>query len=124
MTNKDNEFYIDPNDLKKQKEADAEELRLRKRRISDIAKLLKHPEFRRFIWNMLSETGIFRASFTNNAMQTSFLEGKRDVGLALVKDIDDADVNAIFQIRQEFVSELKSKEASNKNQEEQNDSTR
>lgn len=117
---KDDNFGLDPQEVKKQEEAKREEERLRKRSIDDLKKLLKQPEFRRFIWHILSEAGIFRASFTNNSMQTAFLEGKRDVGLALVKDIDDADVNAIFQIRQEYVSELKSREAANKNQEEQN----
>ena len=116
-----NDFGLDSREVKKQADAEAEYQRLRKRRILDIAKLLKQPEFRRFIWHILSEAGIFRASFTNNSLNTAFLEGKRDLGLALLSDIDTADINAIFQIRQEFISEAKSKENANKNQEGKNE---
>lgn len=114
---KDSEF-LDPKSVKKQEEQDKEELRLKQRRISDFQKLLKLPEFRRHIWHILSESGIFRASFTLNAMQTAFLEGRRDLGLALIVDLDNADINALIQIRQEFVSEQKSKEAITKKEEE------
>ena len=117
----ENTIGQDQREVKKQQDAEAEYQRLHKRRILDIAKLLKQPEFRRFIWHILSEAGIFRASFTNNSLNTAFLEGKRDLGLALLSDIDTANINAIFQIRQEFVSELKSKEAANKNQEGKNE---
>lgn len=116
---KDN-FGLDPKEVKRTEEEEAEFQRNLKRRTDDIKKLLKSPEFRRFIWSILSETGIFRASFTNNSMNTAFLEGKRDVGLWLIKDIDEADTNALFQIRQEYISELKSKEAVIKKQEEAN----
>ena len=112
-----NEDFLDPKAVKAAKEAEAEVKRNIRSRTMDINKLLKHPEFRRFVWYILRETGIFRASFTNNSLQTAFLEGKRDIGLMLLADIDNADTNAIFQIRQEYVSALKSKEAVNKQEE-------
>lgn len=116
-----NDIGIDKAEVKRQQEAEEDFQRIQRRRIADLRKLLKQPEFRRFIWHILSETGIFKASFTLNSMQTAFLEGRRDVGLAFIEDLDKADTNALIQIRQEYVSEIKAKEAAIKNQEDSND---
>lgn len=106
-------------DAEKQNEEERKEAdRIAKRKISDLRKLLKQPEFRRFAWELLGETGIFKASFSQNSMTTCFNEGRRDIGLAFLNNINEANTNAYAQMQQEYVSELKSKDTKNKNKEE------
>jgi len=90
------------------------------RNIRDIQKLLKFSEFRRFVWNAWTTTGIFLDPFSPNAMNMSYTCGQQAVGKRLLADINDADVNAFGQIQREFISEQKSKEALDKKQEEEN----
>jgi len=47
---------------------------------------LKTKQGRDFVWDILSVTGVFRSSFTGNAV-TFFNEGRRDVGLQLLARI-------------------------------------
>ena len=79
------------------------------RDIDDLKKVLKLPEGRRMVWKILSETGVFRASFSLNSMQTAFHEGKRDVGLKLIMAMDEAEPMAYAQMLREHYSEAKSK---------------
>lgn len=44
---------------------------------------------RRYIWRLLSSTGVFRSSFTGNS-ETFFREGMRNVGLAQMALIHEA----------------------------------
>ena len=93
------------------KEAQKEYEKRRVREIDDLQKVLKSPEGRRFVWRVLSEAGVFKASFSLNSMQTAFNEGRRDIGIWLIKDIDRAEPNAYAQMQREYYSELKSKQA-------------
>jgi len=81
----------------------------RDRDINDIRKILKMPEGRRLFWRLLSEAGVFRASFSLNSMQTSFNEGKRDNGLQLLAEMHEAEPMAYSQMLREHYSEAKSK---------------
>ena len=110
--------FIDPVKARLAKEEKEEAERIEKRRTHDISKLLKQPEFRRFVWHILELTGTFNSSFTLNSMQTAFREGQRDIGIAVLQSIDKADANAVIQMRQEYVSEKKAKEAATKPKEE------
>ena len=100
-------FKIDEANAESQQEA----AKKRDRDISDIQRILKVPEGRRLILRILSETGLFRASFSLNSMQTAFNEGKRDIGAWLLKDLDEAEPMAFSQMLREYFSELKSKKA-------------
>lgn len=91
------------------KELSAEEKKKRQRDINDLRKILAIPEGRRFIWKQLSEAGIFHTTFSQNAMQTSFLEGQRQQGLRLLNDVNEADTYAFAKMQGEFISEHKSK---------------
>ena len=99
------DFGLDPEQLKKAEKERKDQEFFKKRRLSDLRKLLKLSEFRRFVWDSLSETGLFRASFTSDAMISAFNEGKRDNGLKLLAELNEADVNAFAQIQKEFVDE-------------------
>lgn len=102
----------------KQAKIDKEAKYNKARDIADMQKLLRMPEFRRFAWRKLSETGIFRASFSQNAMLMAYSEGKRDIGLGFLTDLNEADPNAFAQIQREYISEQKSKEVADKKEEE------
>lgn len=93
----------------KNKETLKEYTRRRDREIDDLKVVLKKPEGRRFVYKMLSECGVFKASFSINSMQTAFQEGRRDIGLALLKSLDEAEPQAYSQMLTEHFSELKSK---------------
>lgn len=101
---------VDPN-----KEPTAEYKKIRQRELSDIRAVLKSPEGRRFIWKLLSDAGIFRSSFSQNAMQTSFMEGQRDNGLRLLHDVNEAEPNAFARMQAEYLSEQKSKKEATEN---------
>ena len=44
---------------------------------------------RAFIWQHLSTCGVFTTSYTNNALDMSYNEGQRNVGLRLLSDLQD-----------------------------------
>ena len=91
----------DPSKLKADKRQERED--------GDITKLLKQVEFRRFIWRLLTFTGIYRTSFTGNS--TTFLnEGKRMVGLFILGAVMRANPMSFAQMQQEFYSERTSEE--------------
>lgn len=83
--------------------------RVRQKEINDVRTILKTPEGRRYYWKLLGKCGIFRSSFTPNSNLTAFNEGKRDIGLDALIEINEADGSAFAQMQNEFVSALKSK---------------
>jgi len=76
---------------------------------NDIRKLLTFVEFRRFIWRMLTFTGMYKTSFTGNST-TFFNEGMRSVGLFVLGMVMRASPMAFAQMQQEFYSERTSEE--------------
>ncbi len=96
-------------DTKKQ---DKEKLKAQKRierEDNDIKKLLTQVEFRRFIWRLLTYTGMYKTSFTGNST-TFFNEGMRSVGLFLLGAVMRASKMSFAQMQQEFYSEKTSEE--------------
>jgi hypothetical protein len=89
------------------KKAQEKSRRLRERELGDIRHVLKDPEGRRFLWKVLGDAGVFRSSFTGNS-ETFYNEGKRSLGLAILKDIMDARPEAFLMMQREYVSEQKS----------------
>ena len=77
---------------------------------ADMQRLLRFPEFKRFCWRKLSDAGIFRATFSNNAMAMAFAEGRRSSGLDLLDDVNKADPYAFAQLQSYNLAEQKSKE--------------
>ena len=62
--------------------------------------ILATKEGLRFMWRYLSECGIFKTSMTGSS-QTFFLEGRRDIGLRLLTDVNEADPEAYFRMLSE-----------------------
>jgi hypothetical protein len=54
---------------------------------SDIKWLMADPRGRRVTRRLLERSGVFRVSFTGDALGTSFREGERNVGLMLLQQI-------------------------------------
>ena len=56
---------------------------------ADFAWLVGDARGRRFIWRLLSITGIFRSSFSGDSNRTFFQEGERNIGLQVMRDINE-----------------------------------
>lgn len=54
----------------------------------DFLWLMSDPRGRRFIWRKLGETGVYSKIFNTHGGWMNFNEGRRDVGLSLLGDID------------------------------------
>ena len=57
---------------------------------ADLVWLMDEPRGRRVVWALLEHCGVFQTSFTSNGSMVMFREGRRDVGLKLMKDIEVA----------------------------------
>jgi hypothetical protein len=56
-------------------------------RIEDMRWLMSDPRGRRFVWRQLEESGIYRSSYSNDALAMAFNEGERNRGLKLLDEI-------------------------------------
>lgn len=114
MAETDDEDILDIDLEKKVKESEEEQKRRRRRELNDLIKVLDIPEGRRVLWRLLSEAGVYRSSFTENSNRTAFNEGRRDIGLLLLKDVNLAKPNAFAQMQREYVSELNARKENKK----------
>lgn len=55
-------------------------------RDEDLRFVMSTNSGRRFVWDLLGETGLYQTSFTGNS-ETFFKEGKRQIGLLLLARI-------------------------------------
>jgi hypothetical protein len=82
----------DPTDIRRQEaEAQRDERAAkvkRDREVADFKQVVSTKEGRRFIWRLLEEAGVYRSSFTGTS-QTFFLEGQRNMGLLLIREIHE-----------------------------------
>lgn len=72
----------------------------RDQELNDMRFVLAHPQGRRVMWRMLERCGVYRTSFTGNST-TFFNEGERNVGLKLLADIEEADLDAYIKMKRE-----------------------
>ncbi|CAK0756543.1 conserved hypothetical protein [Gammaproteobacteria bacterium] len=79
--------------------------RIRERVLSDLRAVLKNAEGRRVLWKLLSDSGVYRISFTGEAAGTNFNEGQRSIGLQLLRDIEDAKPESLTQMRREYTTD-------------------
>ena len=73
---------------------------LRKQELEDLKFILQTPQGRRFVWRYLGVCGVFEISFTGNS-ETFFKEGKRNVGLMLLSDVNEAHPEAYLEMLKE-----------------------
>jgi hypothetical protein len=67
-----------------------------------VSAVLATYEGRSFIWELLTRTGYFGASFAGEfTHETAFREGKRDIGARTMADIEAIDAGAWTQLKLE-----------------------
>lgn len=50
----------------------------------DLAWLMKSNRGRRIVWRLLNDAGVYRSSFTGDALSMAFNEGQRNMGLRIL----------------------------------------
>lgn len=93
----------DENQVRQGKQKDQ---RTKEREIDDLKGLLSTPGGRRFLWRYIEFCGIFESSFSSSGSEMFFLEGQRNVGLKLIKEIMEADANAYIVMMKESKGDL------------------
>lgn len=82
----------DPTDIRRQEAETQRDERAAKakrdKEVADFKQVVSTKEGRRFIWRLLEEAGVYRSSFTGTS-QTFFLEGQRNMGLLLIREIHE-----------------------------------
>lgn len=58
---------------------------------ADLKEVLSTVSGRRYIWKILSATGVYKLSANNSGSWTYFNEGQRSIGLNIISDIMDVD---------------------------------
>lgn len=91
----------DPNQVKSAK---TKEESKRDQELNDMAHVLGSVQGRRFLWRLLSVCHVFKTSFTGNST-TFFNEGKRDIGLRILGDINEASPDGYLEMMKESKKE-------------------
>lgn len=73
----------------------------RENELADLKAILGLAEGRRFLWRLLSFTGVYRETFALNALSMANAEGLRKAGLWLLTEITDADEDRLLQMMRE-----------------------
>lgn len=60
----------------------------RAQEIADLRTVMGTVQGRRFVWRLMDLAGVFRSSYTGNS-DTFFREGQRNLGLIVMKDVQD-----------------------------------
>jgi hypothetical protein len=55
--------------------------------IDDLLWLMSDARGRRLVWRLLTRSGIYRTSFSTDALAMAFAEGRRNEGLVLLDEI-------------------------------------
>lgn len=80
----------DPTDIldtDREQEAADRAIRAEQVEVEDLKWVLSDKRGRRFVARMLDQTGIWRLSFSTNALTMGFHEGARNLGLRLLADL-------------------------------------
>jgi hypothetical protein len=86
--------------------------RKRIREMNDLRDVLRTAEGRRVMMKVLEWGGPFRSSFdAENDRQDAFNQGKREIGIMLMAEINEANSTAIQQMIRENLSDKKSDDA-------------
>lgn len=107
-------FDVFDTDGERQKFNDKQK-KLRDKELDDLKMVLEIPAGRRLIWRLLSVCGIFRISFVGkDSLSTALNEGRRDIGLLLLKDLMESKPEAFTQMQREFISNKAAEKAAEK----------
>lgn len=76
----------------------------RQQEMSYLKGILSTPAGKDFIWRLLGACGVYEESFTGNST-TFYKEGKRSIGLWVIKEINEADKNAYINMQKEALND-------------------
>jgi hypothetical protein len=97
-------FVGNASDPKQVKAAKSKEVSKRDQELDDVIHVLSSVQGRRFLWRVLGLCHVFKTSFTGNST-TFFNEGKRDIGLRILGDINEASPESYLAMMQESKKE-------------------
>lgn len=63
--------------------------------------MLGHRLGRRLYWNLMGDTGVFSTSYTGDNNRTNFNEGKRQIGLKMLSNLNAVKPEAYLQMVRE-----------------------
>lgn len=93
-------------DNKKDIELNKTEARVeQKERDRDLSRLVAMPEFKRFMWLILGEAGVFTEPFTGNS-ETFYKCGYSGLGRFIMKEIETYSPRALHEIMGERVAQM------------------
>jgi hypothetical protein len=85
--------------------------------IAQLNKLLQDEGFRDFMWRVLSRCNIYQTTYQKNFGDMALMEGMRQIGLWLLKEICEADPQAQIVMQQKsnrLAHEASQKQAANR----------
>ena len=77
----------------------------------DITRLMQDAGFRRFVWWLLEQAGIYHSSFRSDALQMARCEGRREQGLMLLDLISIITPKEYILTQQEAANERRERDA-------------
>lgn len=77
----------------------------------DITRLMQDAGFRRFVWWLLEQAGIYHSSFRSDALQMARCEGRREQGLMLLDLISSITPKEYILTQQEAANERRERDA-------------
>ncbi len=83
----------------------------RRQELDDIEKCMKTRSGRRLLWRLLEMAGVYRSTFSQDALVMAFQEGQRNQGLMLLTDIHAVDPDGYILMAKEAKARQEAKEA-------------
>ncbi|HBR3904197.1 TPA: hypothetical protein L9T70_001445 [Klebsiella pneumoniae] len=62
----------------------------RENELNDLRLICETEYGRRFIWRLIEQAGVWRTTYTGEALSAAFAEGKRNTGLKVFSDVMEA----------------------------------
>lgn len=81
----------------------ADELATRER--EDLRRVLDSREGRRVLWSILDAAGVYGASYTGEAISTAYAEGRREIGITLLRKIESLAPGSFITMQREVLDE-------------------
>jgi len=73
----------------------------RENQLEEVRRILDTPFGRGFIWRILSHCNVFHSISRHDALAAAAASGGRDVGLWILKEVEQADRNGFMKLVQE-----------------------
>lgn len=85
-----NELLSDEEQAELADEAAKSQKLRRDNELNDLRLICATEHGRRFIWRLIEQSGVWRTTYTGEALSAAFAEGKRNTGLKVFSDVMEA----------------------------------